>query len=201
MVPSATNLVVAAETTRLLLFDVPLAAHPAGKQVVSALMDVRLRRAMGFDDPPPWLCKMVDGVFWVRKMLLRYAILPRPWFLRKQKVSDEPDANGMLYQIYSPAEPWYVGPEDCNSRLTSFTGTSRTRYGTAGDRKAGSSGCWGIRFLQHHFSQEDMSSQRSVQKLPKAKEKRSKTNLSNGYRLSTGEAARLVDLCSSRSMQ
>ena len=108
MRPAATNFTVAAETTRLLLFDVPPAAHPAAKVVVSALMDVRLRRAMGFEDPPAWVSKMVDGGFWVRKLLLRYASLPRPWALRKKKVSDEPDENGMLYQIYSVAEPWYV---------------------------------------------------------------------------------------------
>ena len=40
MRPNAANLVVAAETTRLLLFDVPPAAHPAAKVVISALMDV-----------------------------------------------------------------------------------------------------------------------------------------------------------------
>jgi hypothetical protein len=108
MRPAPTNFVVAAETTRLLLFDVPTAAHPAAKVVVSALMDLRLRRAMGFADPPAWVSRLVDGGFWVRRLLLRHASLPRPWVLRKKKVSDEPDEHGMLHQIYSVAEPWYV---------------------------------------------------------------------------------------------
>jgi hypothetical protein len=108
MVRAETNEIVAAETTRLLLFDVPLAAHPAAKQVVGALMDVRLRRAMGFADPPAWVSWLVDGGLLVRKLLLRYASLPRPWMLRKKKVSDRPDANGRLHQIYATAEPWYA---------------------------------------------------------------------------------------------
>jgi hypothetical protein len=118
MRPNAANLIVAAETTRLLLFDVPPAAHPAAKVVISALMDVGLRRAMGFEDPPAWVSKMVDGGFWVRKLLLRYASLPRPWALRNKKVSDEPDENGMLYQIYSVAEPWCVLNWMCRDALT-----------------------------------------------------------------------------------
>jgi hypothetical protein len=118
MLPSPTNLTVAAETTRLLLFDVPTAAQPAAKVVVSSLMDVRLRRAMGFADPPAWVSWAVDGGFWVRKMLLRYASLPRPWALRNKKVTEEMDEDGMLYQIYATAEPWYVFGRTCCSELT-----------------------------------------------------------------------------------
>jgi hypothetical protein len=177
MRPAATNITVAAETTRLLLFDVPPAAHPAARVVVSALMDVRLRRAMGFEDPPAWVSKMVDGGFWVRKLLLRYASLPRPWALRKKKVSDEPDESGMLYQIYSVAEPWYVLNWMSRDGLM-VTGTSRTVSGTAGRRAVGSSGCLGTQFLLRRFSQEDTERMKLVRRLQKGREWRSMTSLS-----------------------
>jgi hypothetical protein len=136
MVPHRDNRRVADETMRLLLFDVPSAAHPAAREVVSALMDKRLRRAMLFDDPPSWLCSAVEMGFRTRKYILRYAALPRPWVLRKKKVSDKPDKHGKLHQIYSVAEPWYV--ISCNvfcSRLTSFKVHQRHPLEPLGPRK------------------------------------------------------------------
>ncbi|CAD0095188.1 unnamed protein product [Aureobasidium mustum] len=46
MVPSQSNKETADHTTELLLYPVPAAFKDAGRRVVSALMDKRLRRAM-----------------------------------------------------------------------------------------------------------------------------------------------------------
>jgi hypothetical protein len=46
MVPDKYNHKLAEETTAILLYDVPSFLKPTGKQIVSALMDDRLRKAM-----------------------------------------------------------------------------------------------------------------------------------------------------------
>jgi len=46
MVPDETNVKVASATVEVLLWYVPKALHPIGRQAVSTLMEVRLRKAM-----------------------------------------------------------------------------------------------------------------------------------------------------------
>jgi hypothetical protein len=108
MLPSPANKTTADETTTLLLYDVPTALRPHGRLVVSALMDPRLRTAMSYESPPPWLDRTVAAALALRKYVLRYAMLPRPWAWRKRKLAEMPDANGRLFSLEYQAEPWYV---------------------------------------------------------------------------------------------
>jgi hypothetical protein len=108
MVPDINNKKTADETTALLLYDVPPSWWPAGRQVVSALMDTRLRRAMLYAAPPVWLQSLIDGTLYMRKMVLRHLALPRPHFLRVDVMSEEPDESGRYNLLYYQTEPWYV---------------------------------------------------------------------------------------------
>jgi hypothetical protein len=108
MVPDANNKTTADETTAILLYDVPKFLRPTGRLVVSALMDPRLRAAMIYESPPPWLERLVSGGLSLRAMAIRWLFLPRPHFLRVRGIDDEPDKNGRLHLRYFAAEPWYV---------------------------------------------------------------------------------------------
>lgn len=108
MVPDPNNHQTADETTKLLLYDVPKAAYPLGKHAVSALLDERLRTAIWYANPPAFLQDAVQTALAIRKYLLRYAFLPRPWAFRVRYILDEPDAQGRLYLVNYAAEPWYV---------------------------------------------------------------------------------------------
>ena len=110
MVPHALNRKVADETTAILLWDVPAAGLPAGRRVVSALLDDRLREAMMYERPPAWLRALVLGALRARKLLLRYAFLPRPAWRAHRLISDAPDPDGRSFRVEYESEPWYVRP-------------------------------------------------------------------------------------------
>jgi hypothetical protein len=110
MVPHPANKRTADVTTNILLYDVPSSARPFGRKVVSALMDPRLRAAMLFESPPAWLATAVTGSLRLRRLVLRYAALPRPWVLRNRKVSDDVGAGGRVQLCEYQAEPYYVAP-------------------------------------------------------------------------------------------
>jgi len=107
MVPHRYNHVTANETTRILLWDLPESWIPIGRQAVSALMDERLRKAMMYDAPPSWLQSFIDWALWIRKFLLKYAALPRPYFMAAQSLSKEPNENGRYHRLIYESEPWY----------------------------------------------------------------------------------------------
>jgi len=107
MVPDHLNHVTANETTSILLWDLPESWMSAGRQVVSALMDDRLRKAMMYDTPPSWLQSSVDWGLGIRKYLLKYAALPRPYFMRVQFLAKEPNKSGRYNRLIYESEPWY----------------------------------------------------------------------------------------------
>jgi hypothetical protein len=111
MLPSTSNHTVAEQTTSILLYNIPTFLHPYGKNAVYALMDTRLRRAMLYPDPPPLYPKLIQGVLYVRKLLIRHALPPRPGFMAFSMLSKHPDpVTGRYYQTVYEAEPWYVKP-------------------------------------------------------------------------------------------
>ncbi|KAI4730291.1 hypothetical protein E4T49_01917 [Aureobasidium sp. EXF-10728] len=114
MVPAQSNKDTADCTTELLLYAVPAAYKDAGRRVVSALMDTRLRRAMLYPDPPAMLQWLVDTGLATRKFILRHFTLPRPVVWRKQIIADTVNANGKIYKQIWDQEPWYVEPSFAN---------------------------------------------------------------------------------------
>ncbi|KAF2019087.1 hypothetical protein BU24DRAFT_112336 [Aaosphaeria arxii CBS 175.79] len=111
MIPNDWNHKLANETTAILLTNVPPFLKPTGKHAVEALMDERLRRAMIYDDPPPLISKLVYSALYIRKLVIRHLLPPRPYFLRKRDLSDDPDpVTGRYYKLIYESEPWYVKP-------------------------------------------------------------------------------------------
>jgi hypothetical protein len=106
MVPDQYNHQLAEETTRILLANAPEALKPYGQNVVTALMDDRLRRAMLYEDPSPVYPKIVRAIFGSRKFVLRNLLPPRPWALRVRPVTDDPDADGRYFMTEYENEPW-----------------------------------------------------------------------------------------------
>jgi hypothetical protein len=106
MVPDMNNKLTADETTKMLLYDVPPSLQPYGRMVVSALLDDRLRTAMMYEEPPSTLKRIVEWGLNLRKYVLRWAALPRPWILRVSKIPDNPKANGRIHALQYQAEPW-----------------------------------------------------------------------------------------------
>ncbi|KAK7606023.1 hypothetical protein JOL62DRAFT_560556 [Phyllosticta paracitricarpa] len=103
MVPDVANKKTADETTAILLWDVPKAMRPFAFKVVSSLMDDRLRKAMMFK-------KNVHLAFRIRAFFIRHFALPRPWFLRFQRISEKPNKYGKTYLLEWQNEPWYLEP-------------------------------------------------------------------------------------------
>ncbi|KAF2657539.1 hypothetical protein K491DRAFT_691000 [Lophiostoma macrostomum CBS 122681] len=111
MLPAQSNHTVAEQTTSILLYNIPTFMHPAGKNAVYALMDERLRRAMLYPDPPPIYPRLVAGILYLRKLVIRHLLPPRPSFLAYETLSKTPDpVTGRYYQTVYEAEPWYVKP-------------------------------------------------------------------------------------------
>lgn len=107
MVPSQYNHDTANETVKILVYDLPDSWFEFGRKLTCTLMDDRLRKAMMYDPPPAWLQFVVDWTFTIRKILLRYAFLPRPSFMSTRFLSKDADKNGRYHTMLFETEPWY----------------------------------------------------------------------------------------------
>ncbi|CCF53046.1 hypothetical protein NDA11_002334 [Ustilago hordei] len=77
MVFEKCNKEVADHTTNLLLYSLPKVLHGFARNMVSSLMDDRLRHAMGYTVPPSWLVGFKDALLRIRAFVTRYLLLPR----------------------------------------------------------------------------------------------------------------------------
>ena len=77
MVFEKCNKEVADHTTNLLLYSLPKVLHGFARNMVSSLMDDRLRDAMGYTVPPSWLVGFKDALLRIRAFVTRYLLLPR----------------------------------------------------------------------------------------------------------------------------
>lgn len=112
MLPDPNNYTTAEQTTLLLLWHVPSALKPLGKQIVSALMDTRLRTAMNYLPPPPFLATLVPALLKTRAFILRHFFLPRPSFLAVHHPSAHPTSpdSGRYTLSHYDNEPFYIQP-------------------------------------------------------------------------------------------
>ncbi|KAK0104738.1 hypothetical protein ONS95_005008 [Cadophora gregata] len=108
MVPAKTNKTTADELIPLLLFYVPHQLRAAGSHMVGVMMGERLRAAMMHPTPPPTYFKVANALFGLRRFVLRYLALPRPYFMRVRELSDHPDLNtGRFHTNRYVAYPFY----------------------------------------------------------------------------------------------
>lgn len=110
MVPDQNNKTTGDETTKILLWTLPRSMKKAGVHAVSALMDDRLRTAMMYETPPPIYFFLIKTIFGIRKILLRYLALPRPYFMRYRSLTDDPTKDGRYFLTKYDACPYYVQP-------------------------------------------------------------------------------------------
>ncbi|KAL9034914.1 MAG: hypothetical protein Q9214_006825 [Letrouitia sp. 1 TL-2023] len=125
MVPHEDNRTTADQTIAILLWEVPSALKGFGKNLVSALMDDRLRVAMMYDRPSKFHFVFLSIALTARKIFLRYFSLPRPFWFRARDVSDHLSEHKTFYQPKYDGAPYYVkptlwsrwGPRACIDRL------------------------------------------------------------------------------------
>ena len=110
MVPHLDNFRMAEETVAILLYSVPSWGRAFGKQVVTALMDERLRKAMIYEKPPRWLSTTTHLMLDLRKYTLHYLILPRPSFLARRMTTESPSKDGRFFMTVQESAPWYIKP-------------------------------------------------------------------------------------------
>ncbi|KAI9675794.1 MAG: hypothetical protein M1829_003219 [Trizodia sp. TS-e1964] len=111
MVPMQSNETVAGQTMGLLLWFLPRSLRPTGQSALSALMDKRLRAAMGsYADPPAFFQVLMPVVMHTRQFLLRHLWLPRPTFLGVHKIGPADASTGCFYAQSYLKHPYYVQP-------------------------------------------------------------------------------------------
>ncbi|CRG91812.1 hypothetical protein PISL3812_08866 [Talaromyces islandicus] len=110
MKPSAANKEVADKTTDVLVFTLPQFLEPVGIAFVSFIMDDRLRKAMMYDPPNKMYNTIFTFILQTRKYFLRHLALPRPFFMRHDVFTEEPDEHGQNFIKIWEAVPYYVKP-------------------------------------------------------------------------------------------
>lgn len=110
MKPHQKNKQVADKTTDILLYLLPGFLKPIGLQFVSFLMDETLRTAMMYEPPHPVSARVFGALITLRKLFLRHLALPRPYCLRYEIVTKEPNNNGNNFVKFWDAIPYYVKP-------------------------------------------------------------------------------------------
>ncbi|KAH8707485.1 hypothetical protein GQ44DRAFT_817462 [Phaeosphaeriaceae sp. PMI808] len=109
MVPDANCNLVANHTTDLLNYTLPKSMHNMGKNVITVLLDERLRKAMMYPRAPAPYYKTISAIFSIRKNIMKYCMPPRPAFLRYAFKQTNAKTGRINFTRFD-AEPWYVEP-------------------------------------------------------------------------------------------
>ncbi|EYE91279.1 uncharacterized protein EURHEDRAFT_487208 [Aspergillus ruber CBS 135680] len=109
MKPHVRNKEIADKTIDVLLYYIPSFMKPLGVNLISYLMDDRLRIAMMYPVPPA-LSAVFATVFQLRQFYLRYLALPRPDWNRLNAFTDAPNKHGRHFLLQLQGAPYYVRP-------------------------------------------------------------------------------------------
>ena len=110
MVPHLDNFKTAEETVAILLYSVPSWGKAFGKRLVTVLMDEQLRKAMMYERPPQWLITLTHLILDLRKYMLRFLSLPRPFFLAAKGTTEARSKDGRFFLLNQDSAPWYIKP-------------------------------------------------------------------------------------------
>ncbi|KAI3322672.1 hypothetical protein HD806DRAFT_544693 [Xylariaceae sp. AK1471] len=106
---SDTNVAVVNATRDLVLCQIPRSLHRVVWGIVAILLGSRVQKAMRIPAPPQGLALAFDFIISLRKYVLRYAFLPRPYFLRRVYNAEIPDPVTGRYQSQRwLGRPWYL---------------------------------------------------------------------------------------------
>ncbi|EST07852.1 protein of unknown function DUF2236 [Kalmanozyma brasiliensis GHG001] len=93
------NKEVADHTTNLLMYALPSCLHGFARNLVSSLMDDRLREAMGYPLAPSWVVTFKDALFSARALFIRHLLLARSKPLSNIPIAA--DEKGLVFSIES----------------------------------------------------------------------------------------------------
>ncbi|CAG8062616.1 unnamed protein product [Penicillium salamii] len=114
MKPHPRNKEIAERTIDVLLYSLPDMLKPLGMNLVSYLMDERLRSAMMIDPPTVMYSGIFASAFNLRQLSLRHLSLPRPNYMRLDVFAQEPNKYGRNWVTIYEGEPYYVEPSIYN---------------------------------------------------------------------------------------
>ncbi|KAK3318089.1 hypothetical protein B0H66DRAFT_478055 [Apodospora peruviana] len=111
LAPSSDNAQVAGATMDFILCRLPWGFKSIGQGIVSVILGPRLQDAMKLPSPPSHSKTIFSLLISARKLALRYAVPPRPYFLRRIYNVDDPDPSTGRYQAVTwRVYPWYARP-------------------------------------------------------------------------------------------
>jgi hypothetical protein len=80
------------------------------RQIVGSDLDDTMRTSLCIEAPHPLVSALLFTIRNIRKILLRYFMLPRPEVLAYQSVASTPNAEGLYNFSHSGFQPWYIQP-------------------------------------------------------------------------------------------
>ncbi|EAW07745.1 uncharacterized protein ACLA_024610 [Aspergillus clavatus NRRL 1] len=110
MLPDIKNRETADQTTPVLVYMIPRPLQHIGLQFVSFMMDDRLREAMLYEAPPPSYSTVFASLLSLRRFVMRYLTLPRPYALRYTAFTEQMDEHNRVFITKWDAAPYYVKP-------------------------------------------------------------------------------------------
>ncbi|CAG8172083.1 unnamed protein product [Penicillium olsonii] len=110
MRPHPRNREIAERTIDVLLYNLPDMLKPLGFNLVSYLMDDRLRSAMMIKPPTAIFSSLFASLVRLRRLALRHLALPRPSYLRLDVFTQEPNQYGRHWVTIYEGAPYYVRP-------------------------------------------------------------------------------------------
>ncbi|KAH8888513.1 hypothetical protein GQ53DRAFT_871485 [Thozetella sp. PMI_491] len=110
MVPAPSNEQVANSTLYLGFYNIPKPLKPLFIRLTSVVLEPRLRKAVMIPEPTLINRVYMNGYNNIRKYVLLYLCLPRPYALRRKTVSEVDPKTGKIYLEQYVGHPWYVKP-------------------------------------------------------------------------------------------
>ncbi|KAL4933088.1 uncharacterized protein BDV17DRAFT_287444 [Aspergillus undulatus] len=107
-------------TMDLYLRPLPRWMKGFGGQIVAALLEERVRAALGMEDPPKWVIGLVEGLLDARAWFVRVLMLPRFSPISVGGVMDE--TTGRIRRERWGFEPWYVAESGWSRFVSKWLG-------------------------------------------------------------------------------
>ncbi|KAF9893848.1 hypothetical protein FE257_010018 [Aspergillus nanangensis] len=123
MVYAESNRLCTVATMDLFVRGLPGFMQDFAKTVMACFLEPHVRPTLGVKEPPPAFVAGVEWLFWVRRMVIRWLLLPR---FHDMSILSSPDQDtGRINRKAYLFEPWYV-PEDTWSTVRKkLLGSSR----------------------------------------------------------------------------
>ncbi|KAL9036678.1 MAG: hypothetical protein Q9180_004159 [Flavoplaca navasiana] len=109
MVPTETNHILAESTFNIILHKIPKPLHACGSKIFASVMEPRLREAMIIPSPPSLYPITITFLISLRKVILRYASLPR-YTPKTRMPIPSPTHPNRINLDRGRKHPWYILP-------------------------------------------------------------------------------------------